>query len=438
MLSNKKMLATAALVCAAVAAPEQVHTAHRSATSAWVSWADAAATPGTSGSLAINGEVFNGTSSTYQYQGMYATKVYTSPPLYHVAAEGLKCGTMYQYKVQSNGVWSKGFEFNTPRCVGKEIPVAVGLIGDLGQTDNSSQTVQLLLDSLNPAKSSVPVDQVWLIGDLSYADSEKENWILDPRNCTPARWDTWGRMMEKLTSRVTLQVLPGNHEVEFSPKPKVGVEYIEYKSRMRGPVGGSTDGPLYYSWESGNAHFISLNSYMPFDATSDQYKWLEADLKSIDRERTPWVFAGTHAPWYNSNKHHQNEPQEWGMRDSMEPLLHKHQVDVLFCGHVHAYERSYPVYNGTVTPGAMLEINIGDGGNRELLGDDDWLPTQPAWSAFRHNGFGHGIVQTLNSTHAVWTWHRIHTPEQVVSDTVKIVKNSFLGTVGRGVTFFEQ
>ena len=402
-----------------------------------MSWADVAATPGTSGSLAINGEVFNTTAWTYQFQAAKATSLYTSPSMFHVAAEGLKCGTMYQYKVQSSGVWSKGFEFNTPTCVGKEIPVAVGLIGDLGQTDNSSQTVQLLLDSLNPAKSSVPVDQVWLIGDLSYADAAWEH-LYPGYVCTPDRWDSWGRMVEPLTARVTLQVLAGNHEPEFVPKPKVGVEYQAYKSRMKGPVGGSTDGPFFYSWESGNAHFISLNSYMPFNDTSDQYKWLEADLKSIDRERTPWVFAGTHAPWYNSNKHHQNEPEEWGMKDAMEPLFHKHQVDVLFCGHVHAYERSHPVYNGTVTPGAMLEINIGDGGNREVLEEDDWLPTQPAWSAFRHNGFGHGIMQTLNSTHAVWTWHRIHTPEKVVSDTVTIVKNSFLGTLDRGVTFFEQ
>ncbi|XP_022722892.1 purple acid phosphatase 23 isoform X8 [Durio zibethinus] len=31
---------------------------------------------------------------------------------------------------------------------------------------------------------------------------------------------------------------------------------------------------------------------------------------------------------------------------------------------------------------------------------------QPEWSAFRESSFGHGILEVLNSTYALWTWHR--------------------------------
>ena len=29
-----------------------------------------------------------------------------------------------------------------------------------------------------------------------------------------------------------------------------------------------------------------------------RYMWLEEDLASIDRAKTPWIFVNLHAPWY--------------------------------------------------------------------------------------------------------------------------------------------
>lgn len=45
-----------------------------------------------------------------------------------------------------------------------------------------------------------------------------------------------------------------------------------------------------------------------------------------------------HVPWYNSNKAHQGEGDS--MMAAMEPLLYAASVDIIFAGHVHAYERS--------------------------------------------------------------------------------------------------
>ena len=65
---------------------------------------------------------------------------------------------------------------------------------------------------------------------------------------------------------------------------------------------------------------------------------------------------------------------------------------MVFCGHVHAYERSHPVYQGEVTGCAPTYINIGDGGNREGLAGT-YINPQPAWSAFREPSFGHGHLE---------------------------------------------
>lgn len=64
----------------------------------------------------------------------------------------------------------------------------------------------------------------------------------------------------------------------------------------------------------------------------------QADLKKVDRAKTPWLLAMLHAPWYNSNSAHQGEGDK--MMASMETLLYQANVDILFAGHIHAYERS--------------------------------------------------------------------------------------------------
>ncbi|RYY84933.1 hypothetical protein EON63_08285 [archaeon] len=55
----------------------------------------------------------------------------------------------------------------------------------------------------------------------------------------------------------------------------------------------------------------------------------------------------------------------------MEDLFYKYGVDVYFAGHVHSYERDYPVYQGQVeksyaNPSATTHLLIGGAGNDEM------------------------------------------------------------------------
>ena len=45
---------------------------------------------------------------------------------------------------------------------------------------------------------------------------------------------------------------------------------------------------------------------------------------------------------YNSNEKHQHEVDD--MADAMEPVLFEYGADIVFAGHVHAYERSFRSY----------------------------------------------------------------------------------------------
>jgi len=43
----------------------------------------------------------------------------------------------------------------------------------------------------------------------------------------------------------------------------------------------------------------------------------------------------------------------------MEPLLYAYGVDIVLCGHVHAYERTLPVYNNSLNECGPVYFTIG-------------------------------------------------------------------------------
>ena len=89
------------------------------------------------------------------------------------------------------------------------------------------------------------------------------------------------------------------------------------------------------------------------------------------------------------------------LRAHLEPLFVKAKVDVVLWGHEHAYERMFPVVNGTVVgwtenkPAAPINLVLGMGGadNSYMAG---WLEPVPDWIAHREMTFGHGRI-TVNS-----------------------------------------
>lgn len=168
-------------------------------------------------------------------------------------------------------------------------------------------------------------DVFLLPGDLSYADSQQP------------LWDSFGRLVEPYASRRPWMTTEGNHEAETFPiiYPH---GFRAYDARWAMPyVESGSPSNLYYSFNVAGSHIVMLGSYAEFEPSSAQYKWLEADLARVDRRATPWLVVLLHAPWYNTNLAHQGEGES--MREAMEELLFTARVDVVFAGHVHAYER---------------------------------------------------------------------------------------------------
>ncbi|XP_057431317.1 purple acid phosphatase 15 [Lotus japonicus] len=394
-------------------------------------------------------------SQLYPFEGL---QNYTSGIIHHVRLTGLEASTLYQYKCgdPSLSAMSDVHYFRTmPVSSPKSYPSRIAVVGDLGLTYNTTSTVDHM--------SSNHPELTLLIGDVSYANLYLTNGTgSDCYSCsfskTPIhetyqpRWDYWGRYMEPLISNVPIMVVEGNHEIEEQAENKT---FVAYSSRFAFPSEESgSSSTFYYSFNAGGIHFIMLGAYISYNKSGDQYKWLEKDLASVDREVTPWLVATWHPPWYSTYKAHYREAE--CMRVEMEDLLYKYRVDIVFNGHVHAYERSNRVYNYTLDPCGPVYITVGDGGNREKMSithadepgncpepsttPDDmggfcafnftsgpaagkfcW-DRQPDYSAFRESSFGHGILEVKNETHALWTWHRNQDFYDTAGDEIYIVR----------------
>jgi len=355
------------------------------------------------------GELTNVEEGTFS---CYSTVAYDSGALHRVVI-GVDGGPIvpsasvfYQVGDAAQDVWSDEFQFTMSPPIGS-FPYKLGVIGDLGQTKHSVQTLEHL-------RANSP-DSLMLVGDLSYADGYQP------------RWDTWGRyesdshllalarfrshvpirsfarMMSNDTSRLVVQYTEGNHEIEPSEDKYGTPDFLAYTKRFDMPYEQSgSSSPLYYSYDLAGAHIVMLGSYADFDEGSEQYAWLSKDLAKVSRTSTPWLVLAMHVPWYNSNHNHAGEGEK--MRKSIEPLINQHGVDIVFSGHVHAYERSHPVRNLELNECGPVYVNIGDGGNREGL-DQDYYQ-QPAWSAVREPSYGHGVLDLFDETKARFSWFR--------------------------------
>lgn len=352
----------------------------------------------------------NYTASATGDHTSYTYFLYTSGKIHHVTIGPLDPGTVYYYRC---GMAGDEFSLKTPPAA---LPIELALAGDLGQTEWTASTLAHV--------SKTDYDVLLVPGDLSYADTQQP------------LWDTFGRFVEKHASRRPWMVTEGNHEVESaatalpgSPSP-----FVAYNTRWRMPYeeSGSPSG-LYYSFDAagGAVHVVMLGSYAGFNSTSDQHAWLARDLAAVDRRATPWLVVLLHAPWYNTNAAHAGEGE--AMRKAMERLLYDARVDVVFAGHVHAYERFTRVHNNEANPCGPVYITIGDGGNREGLAFDFQKNHKLArLSMMREASFGHGRLSVVNATSARWAWHRNDDADSTVRDELWLESLAANGACQRG------
>jgi len=276
------------------------------------------------------------------------------------------------------------------------------------------------------SQNQKPFDFLLHAGDISYSGVSSYRSI-------ELFWDMWGRQVQSLASTSPYMVSVGNHEKYYN--------FTSFRHRFYLPSFSSSNESdtfpreqfFYYSYNVGKLHIISIctEDYVyEYSPGSPQYQWLVNDLQNINRSETPWVLIIGHRPMYSSDLATDSGPVQL----YLEPLLYQYHVDVAIWGHMHCYERTYPVYNNTVTNGvssfhmyqnanATVHFTIGTAG--AVISEKFEMP-QPSWSAFRNgtlleSPYGFGVLKIYNNTHLYLEFRTIEQHDHVL-DYVWIVK----------------
>lgn len=276
-------------------------------------------------------------------------------------------------------------------------------------------------------ENKIPTTMLLIAGDMAYADSD------------PLRWLSWFDLMEPVTRSLPMHTAAGNHETEcdnvtleiFKPYEhyfhnpnriaKADLQPItdDYRQTLwEGSCSTPSEfqghynyGNAFYSFQHGYIHFIVLSSYSDTRIGSPQYEWLVAELDSrVNRTATPWLIVSFHCPLYTTFTGHVNESQSLQMKASMEPLFHRHKVNLVISGHDHGYMRTHSLFpNGTIdkSGAAPIYLTLGAGGNREQHSRGYRHSEPEEWVAKRDlTDFGYGNLLVTNKTHAMLTWVR--------------------------------
>jgi hypothetical protein len=117
----------------------------------------------------------------------------------------------------------------------------------------------------------------------------------------------------------------------------------------------------YYSFDVNNVHVLTLSTEEKFKPNSEQYQFVLNDLRNAaSNPDVKWIVANMHVPFYSSP----NECNAAGCegdkdyREAFHPLFDKYGVDLVLEGHVHNYQRSFPLKFNQENPANPITTSL--------------------------------------------------------------------------------
>jgi hypothetical protein len=241
--------------------------------------------------------------------------------LHRIELSGLEPETTYHYRIQTDDAESDTFTFRTE--VNESTPFSFAAFGDSRTTPEQSSVVGRQMASHEPH---------FLLhsGDLVSNGTAYEQW--EEQFFSP---------LGDTLNHVPIFPVLGNHEQNSE-------HFYNFF-----PSGS------WYSFNYGDTQFIALDTNTAsggFAPGTEQHAWLEQTLKETD---ATWRIVWFHHPPYSSGNHGCSFEQ----REAFAPLFEKYKVDMVFNGHDHIYERSFPMQaNERADDSGVIYIVTGGGG----------------------------------------------------------------------------
>lgn len=247
---------------------------------------------------------------------------------------GLKPGTQYFYKVGGPGGFSETFAVSTAPALGSSEPVRFAVLGDSRNDPSVFAKIEEALFALSP-------DLQIFTGDAVATGAVQK------------QWDAWFEAtsgsfkVQTMLASAPFMPVNGNHE-------NLAVNYpAQFALPQQVATNEKAQGEEYYAFDYGNAHFVALNDTPESGAVAGpQLEWLKSDLAAVDRKKTPWVFVMHHRSTYSCGGSHGSDLD---LRKAWQPIFDQYQVDIVFSGHDHLYERSKPIRGLSGSTGKLAQ-----------------------------------------------------------------------------------
>ncbi len=374
----------------------------------------------------------------------------TSPfNVYHAYLNNLVAGETFKYRVIQN----KNIVFNAEGIAPKSNtqPYSFIAIGDIGAEKQDQKKLANIAYNLQPDFVAVPGDIVYDDGLIS--EYAKKFWPI--YNADTAN-DNGAPLMRKIPFIAAV----GNHDVDntdLDRHPDALAYYYFWAQPLNGPTindfssaypsfksneankeafltgaGKAYPKMNHFSYDYGNAHWLVIDADNYVDWTNKELlDWVKQDLKNAANAK--WRFVMYHQPGFNSSREHFEQQQ---MR-LLAPILEEGKVDVVFTGHVHNYQRSFPL---TFVPDRKGTLLVGGKDNKTLRGrvvNGKWTldkafdgikNTKPKGVIYIVTGAGGADLYNPEQTNDPDSWQKFTTKFFATSHSLSHVKvngNSF-------------
>lgn len=278
--------------------------------------------------------------------------------VYRAQLQGLSPGKAFSYRILKNQAMVYTNQGKAPKSAQQNHRFIC--FGDVG----AGTEAQIALAKV--AKAQDP-DYVSISGDIVY-----NNGLIS--EYTQKFWPIYNAAKDNdkgvsLMGQVPFFAAAGNHDLEnkdLGRQPDAYAYYYFWSQPLNGPKNGKlfpnlvgpshriqqvlrNAGPKFpsmnnYSYDYANTHWLVIDADPHCDLTDPGLlAWIKEDLA---QSKQRWKFVLFHHPGFNSSRAHYEQQQT----RLLSPLFEAGGVDVVFAGHVHNYQRSYPLFfkpNGT-------------------------------------------------------------------------------------------
>lgn len=262
--------------------------------------------------------------------------------IHHARLEGLPAGSPWFYRVEvsDGGGQSLKQDVTAFRTLpGREQTVRFVVTADTQSSPDRTVRVAAAMWDHRP-------DFVVVVGDLVGEGWLKQNWQ-----------EHFFSSMRPLLNHVPLVPVLGNHE----RNARLYYIYMDVPEPK-----------FYYSLESGPVDLFIVDTEQDTSPGSEQYAWLE---RALGASRAPWKVGFHHYPAYSSGYASLSPGADFGgdtQALNLVPLYDRFGATAVMSGHVHQYERTFPMRGGQVSSEGVTYFTLGGGGGGLTSNPTPW------------------------------------------------------------------